>query len=220
MLHFGGISLGLTELLFRIYSVRNGSIRTRVLSAVRRLEKGELYSKTLRRIFSTYHDVEIGMYTMGGCFKPFQVDRFTKIGRYCSFARQMRIVNRNHPLEFISTHAFFFNPALKRCTNDPVPYSPLEIGNDVWIGHNAFINPIVKTIGDGAAIGAGSVVSINVPPYAVVVGNPARVVRYRFPKDVIDELLASRWWEKSIEELESNIERFQRPFSWTAESVA
>ncbi len=209
--------MGINELLFQLYRIDNDRIRHFLLLMIGKSEKGQLYSKTLRRIFSVYHDVEIGMYTVGGCFTPGQVDRFTKIGRYCSFAPNMRIMNRNHPLEFASTHAFFFNPALKRIKTDSIPYIPLEIGNDVWIGHNAIINPIVRTIGTGSVIGAGALVSINVPPYAVVVGNPARVVRHRFPKDVIEELLASKWWEKSIEELD--IEYFAKPLDLTTKSI-
>ena len=72
--------------------------------------------------------------------------------------------------------------------------------------------PHVTNIGDGAVIGAGAVVNKNVPPYAVVVGNPARVVRYRFSQKIIEELLASRWWEKSIEEIKPYIHEFQIPY--------
>ena len=75
------------------------------------------------------------------------------------------------------------------------------IGNDIWIGANALILPNVRRIGDGAVIAAGAVVNKDVPPYAIVVGNPARIVRFRFPPDVIEELLSERWWEKPIEEL-------------------
>ena len=115
-------------------------------------------------------------------------------------------------MEFKSTHGFFFNPALKLCDKHLVEESPLKIGNDVWIGENAVILAQVTEIGDGAVIAAGAIVSRNVPPYAVVVGNPARVVRYRFSKELIEELLASRWWEKDIDELEPDIEEFQQPY--------
>jgi hypothetical protein len=113
-------------------------------------------------------------------------------------------------MEFKSTHAFFFNTSLGRCEEDSIPYNPLTIGNDVWIGTNALVLPHVKRIGDGAVVAAGAVVAKDVPPYAVVVGNPARVVRFRFGKETIDQLLAAQWWEKSIEELD--IREFNRPF--------
>jgi acyl-[acyl carrier protein]--UDP-N-acetylglucosamine O-acyltransferase len=115
-------------------------------------------------------------------------------------------------MDFKSTHALFFNPALKFCDKYLVEDTPLKVGNDVWIGEYAVILAHVTEIGDGAVIGAGAIINKNVPPYAVVVGNPARVVRYRFSKEVIDELLASRWWEKDIGELKPNIKEFQQPY--------
>jgi len=202
----------LKKLLYNLYALNNNRVRSVVLNLVRRLEGSDLYSNTLRRIFHDYHKVTIGLYTHGGCFIPYQIDKFTTIGKYCSIAVCMRSMNRNHPMDFKSMHAFFFNPALKYCDEDRIEYVPLEIGNDVWIGHNAIIMPHVKTIGDGAVVGAGAVVHNNVPPYGVVVGNPARVVRYRFPKETIEKLLESRWWEKSIEEIKPFIAEFQRPY--------
>ena len=71
---------------------------------------------------------------------------------------------------------------------------PCEIGNDVWIGDNVFIKSGVK-IGDGAVVGAGAVVTKDVPPYAVVVGVPARVIKYRFDEKTIAELLELKWWD-------------------------
>ena len=202
----------ISRLLFRLYAVRSRIIRNNVLRMVLKLEGGELYSKTLRKIFKEYHQVEIGMYTIGGCFKPGSVARGTTIGRYCSLARNIIILNRNHPMDFKSTHAFFYNPALKFCDKYMVEDSPLKIGNDVWIGEYAVVLAHVTEIGDGAVIGAGAIINKNVPPYAVVVGNPARVVRYRFSKEIIDELLASKWWEKDINELKPHIDEFQQPY--------
>lgn len=172
-------------------------------------DSGELYSTLLRNIFSKYYNVTIGMYTHGGCFTPYNIDRFTVIGRYCSIAQKARVINRNHPMEYKSTSALFYNPIFNIVSNDPVKDIPLSIGHDVWLGHNSIILPNVKEICTGAVIGAGAVVNKDVPPYAVVVGNPARVVKYRFGKDVIEELLKSKWWEKSIEELKPHIREFQ-----------
>jgi acetyltransferase-like isoleucine patch superfamily enzyme len=121
-------------------------------------------------------------------------------------------MNRNHPLEFKSTHALFFNPSLGISKQDEIEFIPLEIGNDVWIGHNAIIMPHVRLIGNGAVIAAGAVVNKDVPPYAVMVGNPARVVRYRFSQDTIDTLQESRWWEKSIDQLQPEIEEYLKPY--------
>ncbi|WP_280177539.1 CatB-related O-acetyltransferase [Pseudohoeflea suaedae] len=75
-----------------------------------------------------------------------------------------------------------------------------SIGNDVWIGYGAFIRSGV-TVGDGAVIGGMANVIHDVPPYAIVVGNPARVVRYRFSEDIIELLLKTKWWRFSIADL-------------------
>jgi len=96
-----------------------------------------------------------------------------------------------------------------------VEYTPIKIGNDVWIGYNSIILPKVSIIADGAVIGAGAVVHEDIPPYAVVTGCPARIVRYRFPQEIIEKLLASKWWEKDIEEIRPNIHEFQKPYKHT-----
>ena len=81
----------------------------------------------------------------------------------------------------------------------------ITIGNDVWIGFRALVLSGVN-IGDGAVIAAGAVVASDVPPYAIVVGNPAKVIRYRFTNAEIKYLLAIRWWDWDIEKIEKNIQ--------------
>ena len=113
----------------------------------------------------------------------------------------------NHQMNAVSTFPFY---TLEGWTmNPPVPDDlPLKgdtvIGNDVWIGQNAVILPGVH-IGDGAIIGANSVVGSDVEPYTIVVGNPARVLRKRFDEELIDLMLRLKWWDKSIEEIDSLI---------------
>jgi len=92
--------------------------------------------------------------------------------------------------------------------DEKIKRSYLEIGNDVWVGRNAIITPSVSRIGNGAVIGAGAVVTKDVPDYAVVVGNPAQIIKYRFSEQKIKKLLDTKWWNKSIEELEQNLEDF------------
>jgi FkbH-like protein len=172
-----------------------------------------------------YHGVDIGLYTMGAPFVPGAFPEGTKIGRFCSFFPTVRAFNANHPMNLKSTHAFFYNPALGIVKEDLLDRPPTVIGSDIWMGHNAIILPSVRIIGDGAVIGSGSVVNEYVPPYAVVTGYPARVVRYRFKKEVIAELLASRWWDKPLAELTINLEDFRRPLEggpvrWAKESSA
>ena len=176
------------------------------------MEKGESFSPTLREIFKVYHKVIIGKYTLGGCFNPNQVGPYTTIGRYCSIARTAFISNRNHPIEFKSTHPFFYNRGFGYCKTDNVEYKPLIIENDVWIGHNAIIMPHVSKIGNGAIIGAGAVVNKDIPPYAIVVGNPARIARYRFSPETIEKLLQEKWWEKDIDEISKNIDDYCTPY--------
>jgi len=198
-------------IFFNLYRLNSRYFRWLIRKLVCQLEGGEYYSGTLRQIFKKYYDVEIGLYTHGGCFVPCQCDRYTTIGRYSSIARGVKTMNMNHPMEFKSTHGFFFNAALGRCKKDQSVYIPLTIGNDVWIGFNALILPHTKQIGNGAVIAAGAVVNKDVPPYAIVVGNPARVVRFRFTEEVIARLEASRWWEGRIEDLD--IDEFSRPYT-------
>ncbi|MBN2106596.1 MAG: CatB-related O-acetyltransferase [Deltaproteobacteria bacterium] len=153
------------------------------------------------------------MYTHGACFIPSSFPPYTTIGRYCSIARSARAYNREHPVNFISTHAFFFNARLSYCGKDLVAYTPLHIGHDVWIGDHAVILSTVKSIGTGAVIAAGAIVTKDVPPYALVLGNPARVVRYRFPAETIGKLLESKWWEMSIDEIKKHhFRQFTRPY--------
>ncbi len=207
----------LRRLLVKLYAVPR--LRGAVLWTVRRLEGDEFRSRTLRTIFSNYWGIEVGMYTHGACFVPWSVDPGTTIGRYCSIAGGVRVVNHNHPLSFRSTSGLFFNPALGLCENWLVEHHPLVIGNDVWIGANAVVMPEVSRIGDGAVIGAGAVVTRDVPPYAVVLGNPGRVVKYRFGPETIARLLEERWWDRDLEDLSGRLADFQTPLEDAAEPV-
>lgn len=199
-----------TEWLIRRYGTSRGVVRRFILKYVTDREGGENFSTTLREIFRVHHGVDVGLYTMG-CFRPFAFGRSTTIGRYTSVAVTAFGATDNHPMEHKSMHGFFFNPELG-VIDTPWSFSPLSIGNDVWLGHNSIIMPGVETIGDGAVVAAGAVVNKNVPPYAVVVGNPARVVRFRFEPDVIEQLLAERWWEQDLDALRGRLDEFTRPY--------
>ncbi len=127
------------------------------------------------------------------------------IGKFCQIAAGVEFVmnGANHQMNAVSTFPFY---TLEGWDMEPPKQADLPlrgdtvIGNDVWIGQNAVILPGVR-IGDGAIIGANSVVGSIVPPYTVVVGNPAKALRKRFDDELIDLLLRFRWWEKSIEEI-------------------
>lgn len=199
----------MSGLLFRLYAVKSETVRRLVRGTVCRLERGEMHSITLRRIFSEYHDVRIGLYSYGGCFCREALPPGSTVGRYCSCS-SFRAFGRNHPLTCLSTHPFFYNARLGVVTNDNIPYESLSIGNDVWIGYGAIILPSVRRIGNGAVIGAGSVVSKNVPAYAVVAGNPATIVKYRFSARTRKLVEQSRWWEQTIDELRCHLALFRQ----------
>lgn len=134
------------------------------------------------------------------------------IGRYCSIAGGVRIGQNEHPLNWLSTSSFqynndrfWFHPAgvADRIPEEECDFrgTPPTIGNDVWLGSDVTIQRGV-TIGDGAAIASSAVVTKDVPPYAVVGGVPAKVIRYRFEPHVVDELLDLRWWRFSPAQLD------------------
>ncbi|RLU01240.1 MAG: antibiotic acetyltransferase [Ketobacter sp.] len=94
-----------------------------------------------------------------------------------------------------------------------IPRTKIVIGNDVFIGHNATLVYPCSKVGDGAIIGAGTIVNFDVPPYAIVGGSPAMIIRYRFPKAKIEALLESRWWENDLEQLYPARGEFMKPVS-------
>lgn len=202
--------MGVASLALWLYGQNRGSTRRAALKLATATEGGEFLSPTLREIFRIFHGVEIGLYTHGGCFVPHAFGRGTRIGRYSSIARTAFAATLNHPMDRKSMHGYFFNPTLG-LVREERQYSPLTIGNDVWLGHNSIIQPAVSTIGDGAVVGAGAVVFKDVPPYAVVVGNPGRVVRYRFEPETIEALLAEKWWTKESSELKREITAYTQP---------
>ncbi len=201
----------ISDILFWLYRFESGMLRYIIRSIILKLEDNTLYSLTLRRIFSKYHLVDIGMYSSYGCFIPYNFAPETQIGRYCAIAKNVHAFHANHPMNLKSMHSFFYYPNSGFAKTNLISYTQLTIGNDVYIGHNVTILPSVKSIGDGAVIGAGAVLNNDIPPYAVVVGHPGRVVRYRFSQTTIQELLDSKWWEKSIEELLPEFDSFRHP---------
>lgn len=187
-------------------------IRWLIRRITMKLESGEKYSLTLRRMYKKCHGIDIGMYSYG-CFTQSWIPAGTTIGRYCSFAKGVVICNANHPLERLSLHPFFYNAKLKVVERETITRGNLSIGHDVWIGRNTFILPGVRQIGNGAVIGAGAIVTHDVPPYAIVGGNPARIIRYRFPQSIRQAVEASKWWTYSIEELKCSLSVFLEPVS-------
>src|SRR6218665_2695192 len=127
------------------------------------------------------------------------------IGNYSSISTNVKIGLVAHPLDYVSTSPLLY--AKRRGWTEKDPYDEkqhgqTEIGNDVLTSANAMVLAGVK-IGDGAVIGAGAFVNADVPPYSIVGGMPAKVIRYRFEKELIEELLNSKWWTMPPEKLKA-----------------
>jgi acetyltransferase-like isoleucine patch superfamily enzyme len=126
------------------------------------------------------------------------------IGSFTSIANSVVIGGGRHPMEWVGMSPVFYegrdSVKAKFSTHRRDPAKRVVIGHDVWIGRSAIVLPGVA-IGNGAVVGAGAVVTKSVPPYAIVAGNPARLIRYRFDESVVERLIASRWWALNDEYL-------------------
>ena len=141
-------------------------------------------------------------------YYPWSRDKLI-IGKFCQIASGVEFVmnDANHQMNAVTTFPFYTLEGWEMNAPDPseMPFKgDTVIGNDVWIGQNAVILPGVH-IGDGAIVGANSVVGSDIDPYTIVVGNPAKVLRKRFDDELIDLILRFKWWNRSIEEINALI---------------
>lgn len=197
------------------------SNRTLILRLLRYCQTGKSLGQTkmkncqLLRYVPQLSKYDIGDFTYGvgapGICSP-KVETWgdaatLKIGKFCSFAPNVTIMlgNGDHRPDFVTTYPFnILFDEFSHIPKFPATKGDVIIGNDVWVCQGALILSGV-TIGDGAVIGANSVVTKEVEPYSIVAGNPAKQVRKRFDQKTIDALLDIRWWNWNIRQIQRNM---------------
>lgn len=173
-------------------------------------KKGQVVKVPKNVLVESYSNMAQGRFYSSGAFSYCRSrlirSDFT-VGRYCSVAPGVEMSDQDHPLDRVSTHSFTFKPHAKKLAQDHgkeisvhhfrTYKSPPSIGNDVWIGKDALIKRGVR-IGDGAVVAQRTVVTKDVPSYAVVAGVPAKIIKYRFDEKTIERLLNLKWWDYSF----------------------
>ena len=162
-------------------------------------------------------DSSVGKYTYIGY--DCHIDK-ADIGSFCSLSDHIFIGGAEHPMRWVSTSPVFqkvkgvtergSGASIKLANHEVEVFKRTTIGNDVWIGHPAVIRTGV-TIAHGAVIGSGAVVTKDVPPYAIVGGIPAQIIRYRFDEQTIDRLIRSQWWELPLHTLKTSAKHITDP---------
>lgn len=139
---------------------------------------------------------------------------YTHIGKFCSIAAAVRINPGNHPLERVALNHFTYRSSAYGLGADDAAFFDwrrghrVELGHDVWIGHGAIVLPGVR-IGTGAAIGAGAVITHDVPDFAIAVGTPGKILRFRFAPATIAALHRIAWWDWPHDRLAANMVDFR-----------
>lgn len=169
------------------------------------------------RRFAKLKNSSVGRYTR---INPFCHLKNTTVGNFSAIGENTKIGLGRHPLHYVSTHSIFYKKNnLNNRWVSPIDFPDLaiDIGHDVWIGRDSTIIDGVK-VGNGAVIGTRSVVTKDVPAFAVVAGCPAKIIKFRFSDDVIALLQDLAWWEFSDKEISDNIGLF-RDSSLTVEKL-
>jgi virginiamycin A acetyltransferase len=186
-------------------------LTSRAIRLICRLEGGQMWSATYRELLSRIYRVEVGLHSYGTSLYPGHLPPGTRIGNYCSIADGLVALRRNHTIDRVSQHPFFYNAELGLVDRGLIAEhsdNPLVIGHDVWIGLNVLITPACRRIGDGAVVAAGSVVTGDVKPFSIVGGVPARQIRWRFDEATRDAIANTQWWLKPVWELGDKFDKF------------
>lgn len=159
-------------------------------------EGGQFVSRSLRTVLAESYGIRVGAHSYGSLLDPGMCDPHTTIGRYVSIGPHVRRFGAGHPLDRASMHPYWYNPRLGHVGSDQdVDRSPVEIAAEAWIGANVTILPGCRRIGVGAVVGAGSVVTADIPDFAIAVGNPARVISLRLDEESRALLMEHKPWE-------------------------
>jgi acetyltransferase-like isoleucine patch superfamily enzyme len=178
-----------------------------------------LWENIVSKFAGAHGAVQVGAYTYGNPKFIKTLYNRAIVGKFCSIADNVAFVDDDHPYRRVANYPLVW--WLRKFNKAPVEqqkemlarehacvrYSPIVVGNDVWIGTCAIVLPGVK-IDDGAIIGAGAVVTHDVPAYAVVVGVPAKILRYRFTQKQIEQLLKIAWWNWDCSKIAANVTKF------------
>lgn len=170
------------------------------------VRKSTLHDYARLKDYAELIDSELGAYSY---ISQNSLVNKTEIGKFCSIGHGTYIGLWEHNMA-VSTHSFYLYETSGNFVKGYKDYDKCvlstHIGNDVWVGANSVILK-GRTIGDGAIVGAGSVVTRDVPPYAIAVGNPAKILKYRFAPEDIDFLLTLQWWNAPRDVLQEMVDR-------------
>lgn len=178
-------------------------------------DKHGKFKEGYRYISDKLFGFTVGKYSTG--YEQFwkQTPLIESIGAFCNISADNVTVAGNHPISMVSTNTFTYSKKIGFIEQDkPISHiantRKINIGNDVWIGANVILLPGI-TIGHGAIIAAGAVVSKDVAPYAIVGGIPAKLIKYRFESSIIDKLIKSQWWSWNDEKIKRHIPYMDTP---------